>query len=187
MSAVFYVGEAPWSEQGVHTHAGERRGHNEIGSLRSSQLETWLKTIAIARRRRRTSVLPPTPRSFPRCCFCVASCPLPSSCHPEPPRHAAAHPIGRCVLFVVVAAVPAFAVDRRTALQEMLNGAYGPAMYCLSQFIASIPYIMLSAFVYQTVFHWLVRVACRLRHRVKLDDYPEGASRVAPVSYLRLQ
>lgn len=67
----------------------------------------------------------------------------------------------RCVLFVVVAAVPSFSVDRRIKLQEMLNGAYGPALYCLSQFVASFPYIIFSAFVYQTIFHWLVRALPR--------------------------
>ncbi|CAN0494025.1 unnamed protein product, partial [Laminaria digitata] len=61
------------------------------------------------------------------------------------------------VLFVVVASVPAFARDRRITLQEMLNGAYGPDMYCFTQFVASVPFIFGSAFVYQTIFHWLVR------------------------------
>jgi hypothetical protein len=30
----------------------------------------------------------------------------------------------------VIAAAPAFVVERRTALQEMLNGAYGGHMFC---------------------------------------------------------
>lgn len=63
----------------------------------------------------------------------------------------------RCALFAVVAAVPAFARDRRQTLQEMLNGAYGPAMYCCTQFLASTPFTLVSAVVYQSIFHWLVR------------------------------
>ncbi|CAN0025513.1 unnamed protein product, partial [Hapterophycus canaliculatus] len=61
-----------------------------------------------------------------------------------------------CALFAVVASVPAFARDRRQTLQEMLNGAYGPAMYCCAQFVASAPFILVSALVYQSIFHWLV-------------------------------
>lgn len=41
----------------------------------------------------------------------------------------------------------------------MLNGAYGPALLCVSQFVASAPYIFVTAFIYQSIFHWLVR--CR--------------------------
>lgn len=63
----------------------------------------------------------------------------------------------RCALFAVVASVPAFARDRRQTLQEMLNGAYGPGMYCCTQFVASAPFILVSALVYQSIFHWLVR------------------------------
>ncbi|CAN0586774.1 unnamed protein product, partial [Ectocarpus sp. 12 AP-2014] len=59
--------------------------------------------------------------------------------------------------FAVVASVPAFARDRRRILQEMLNGAYGPTMYCCTQFLASAPFILVSALVYQSIFHWLVR------------------------------
>ena len=65
----------------------------------------------------------------------------------------------RCALFAVVAAVPAFARDRRQTLQEMLNGAYGPAMYCCTQFLVSTPFTLVSAVVYQSIFHWLVRPA----------------------------
>eukprot|EP00903_Cladosiphon_okamuranus_P008855 g8479.t1 len=61
-----------------------------------------------------------------------------------------------CALFAVVASVPAFARDRRQTLQEMLNGAYGPAMYCCTQFLASAPFTLVSALVYQSIFHWLV-------------------------------
>ncbi|CAM9511546.1 unnamed protein product, partial [Ectocarpus sp. 12 AP-2014] len=61
-----------------------------------------------------------------------------------------------CALFAVVASVPAFARDRRRVLQEMLNGAYGPTMYCCTQLLASAPFILVSALVYQSIFHWLV-------------------------------
>ncbi|CAM9559455.1 unnamed protein product [Discosporangium mesarthrocarpum] len=60
------------------------------------------------------------------------------------------------VLFAVIAAVPTFVKDRRIALQEMLNGAYSPSTYCLGQFIASIPFTLLSAIIFQSIFHWLV-------------------------------
>eukprot|EP00752_Nemacystus_decipiens_P016241 g14521.t1 len=63
-----------------------------------------------------------------------------------------------CALFAVVAAVPAFARDRRQTLQEMLNGAYGPAMYCCTQFLASTPFTLVAAVVYQSIFHWLVGI-----------------------------
>jgi hypothetical protein len=39
----------------------------------------------------------------------------------------------RCALFAVIAAAPAFVVERRTALQEMLNGAYGGHMFCFGE------------------------------------------------------
>ncbi|KAG5179071.1 P-loop containing nucleoside triphosphate hydrolase protein [Tribonema minus] len=61
-----------------------------------------------------------------------------------------------CVLFAVVAATPSFVVERRTALQEMLNGAYTAPMYCLSQFCASLPYTAVTAIIYQAIFHWIV-------------------------------
>jgi hypothetical protein len=41
----------------------------------------------------------------------------------------------RCALFAVIAAAPAFVVERRTALQEMLNGAYGGHMFCFGKLL----------------------------------------------------
>jgi hypothetical protein len=45
----------------------------------------------------------------------------------------------RCALFAVIAAAPAFVVERRTALQEMLNGAYGGHMFCFGKYHTHIP------------------------------------------------
>ncbi|CAM9427285.1 unnamed protein product [Phaeothamnion confervicola] len=61
-----------------------------------------------------------------------------------------------CVLFAVISATPSFVVDRRVALEEMLNGAYGPATHCLAQFVASMPFTAASAFIYQAIFHFIV-------------------------------
>lgn len=80
--------------------------------------------------------------------FTCVQCP--AGGHPHAPR--------RCLLFVVVASAPSFTQDRRTTLQEMLNGAYGPGLHCVAQFIASTPYILASGFMYQSIFHWLVRL-----------------------------
>lgn len=57
----------------------------------------------------------------------------------------------------MVASVPAFTRDRRQTLQEILNGAYGPTMFCCTQFLASAPFIIVAAVAYQSIFHWLVR------------------------------
>lgn len=97
---------------------------------------------------------------------------LPASCFPLPlltrasprrpisalvPQRTARCPARRCLLFVVVASAPAFTQDRRTTLQEMLNGAYEPWLHCIAQLVASAPFIFLSGLVYQSIFHWLVR------------------------------
>ncbi|KAG5179068.1 P-loop containing nucleoside triphosphate hydrolase protein [Tribonema minus] len=61
-----------------------------------------------------------------------------------------------CVLFAVIAATPSFVTERRTALQEMLNGAYTAPMYCLGQLLSSLPYQCAISIIVQAIFQYLV-------------------------------
>lgn len=60
------------------------------------------------------------------------------------------------VLFSVVASVPALARDRRLVQQEVANGSYRYPTHTLAHFLASVPFNLLCAILYQCVFHYLV-------------------------------
>ncbi len=60
-----------------------------------------------------------------------------------------------CVLFAAIAAASAFVSERRIALQDFLNSAYGPAQYCFAQFCAAVPYNLVISFIFQAVFHYI--------------------------------
>jgi hypothetical protein len=48
--------------------------------------------------------------------------------------------------------------DRRYALEQVKNAVIAPGVYCLAQFIASIPFNFIAALVFQSIFHWLTNI-----------------------------
>ena len=58
----------------------------------------------------------------------------------------------------VVASCGLLARDRRQAVEQVKNAIISPGMYCLSQFLVSIPFNFISALIFQSIFHWLVNV-----------------------------
>ncbi|EDQ89335.1 uncharacterized protein MONBRDRAFT_32401 [Monosiga brevicollis MX1] len=59
------------------------------------------------------------------------------------------------VLFSVVAGAPTFCVDRRVVQQDYVNGAYRLSSFCVSQFIASMPYTFICALAYEIPLHFM--------------------------------
>lgn len=60
------------------------------------------------------------------------------------------------VLFSVVASVPSLARDRRLVQQEVANGSYRFPTHTIAHVMASIPFNLVCAILYQCVFHYLV-------------------------------
>eukprot|EP00045_Choanoeca_perplexa_P016596 m.225179 g.225179 ORF g.225179 m.225179 type:complete len:1297 (+) comp17304_c0_seq1:154-4044(+) len=59
------------------------------------------------------------------------------------------------VLFAVVAGAPTFCDERRLAQQDYTNGAYSLASYAITQFIASVPFTLACALVYEIPLHFM--------------------------------
>jgi hypothetical protein len=55
----------------------------------------------------------------------------------------------------VVAGAPTFCDERRLAQQDYTNGAYSLASYAITQFIASLPYTLGCALVYEIPLHFM--------------------------------
>jgi hypothetical protein len=43
-------------------------------------------------------------------------------------------------------------------LEQVKNAVIAPGVYCLAQFIASIPFNFIAALVFQSIFHWLTNI-----------------------------
>ena len=55
----------------------------------------------------------------------------------------------------MVAGAPTFCDERRLAQQDYINGAYSLASYAITQFIASIPFTLACALVYEIPLHFM--------------------------------
>jgi hypothetical protein len=62
------------------------------------------------------------------------------------------------VLFSAVAATGLIARDRRNALEQVKNAVITPGVYCLAQFLASLPFNFIAALTFQSIFHWLTNL-----------------------------
>ena len=62
------------------------------------------------------------------------------------------------VLFSAVGATGLFARDRRQVAEQIKNNVLSPGIYCLSQFIISIPFNFIGALAFQSIFHWLSNI-----------------------------
>ncbi len=62
------------------------------------------------------------------------------------------------LLFSAVAATGLLAADRRLAVEQVKNAVITPSVYCIAQFIVSVPYNLLSAVLFQCIFHWMVNL-----------------------------
>ena len=58
----------------------------------------------------------------------------------------------------VVISTGLVAVDRRLAVEQVKNAAITPGVYCLAQFIVSVPFNLFLAIIFQSVFHWLINM-----------------------------
>lgn len=62
------------------------------------------------------------------------------------------------ILFSAVASTGLLASDRRQAIEQVKNAVITPGVYCLAQFIMSIPFNFILAVVFQSIFHWLINM-----------------------------
>jgi hypothetical protein len=62
------------------------------------------------------------------------------------------------VLFSAVAATGLMARDRRVAIEQIKNAVVSPAVYCLAQLVASLPFNFIAALTFQSIFHWLSNI-----------------------------
>lgn len=61
-------------------------------------------------------------------------------------------------LFSAVAATGLLASDRRLAIEQVKNAVLLPSGYCLAQLVVSIPFNLVAAVIYQSIFHWLIDI-----------------------------
>jgi ABC-type multidrug transport system ATPase subunit len=61
-------------------------------------------------------------------------------------------------LFGAVGSTGLVAADRRQTYEQIKNGIVTPGVAVLSQFITSIPYNLLAALIFQSIFHWLTNI-----------------------------
>jgi hypothetical protein len=50
------------------------------------------------------------------------------------------------------------AADRRQAIEQVKNAIITPSVYCLSQFLVSVPFDFTISLIYQAIFHWLINM-----------------------------
>lgn len=62
------------------------------------------------------------------------------------------------ILFSTVSATGIYASDRRQAVEQVKNAVISPGIYCLAQFIASVPFNWMCSFIFQCIFHWLINM-----------------------------
>ena len=61
-------------------------------------------------------------------------------------------------LFSAVAATGLLAADRRQAIEQVKNAVITPFVYCLAQFMVSVPFDLILSLIYQAIFHNLVNI-----------------------------
>jgi hypothetical protein len=64
-----------------------------------------------------------------------------------------------CTLFAAVGATALIASDRRQAVEQVKNNVLTPGIYCAGQFLASIPYNLICALIFQIVFLALTKIS----------------------------
>jgi ABC-type multidrug transport system ATPase subunit len=64
-----------------------------------------------------------------------------------------------CTLFAAVGATALVAADRRQAVEQVKNNVLTPGIYCTGQLIASIPYNVICALIFQGVFLGLTKIS----------------------------
>mmetsp|Transcript_17556 Transcript_17556/g.33104 ORF Transcript_17556/g.33104 Transcript_17556/m.33104 type:complete len:1326 (-) Transcript_17556:147-4124(-) len=64
-----------------------------------------------------------------------------------------------CTLFAAVGATALVASDRRQAVEQVKNNVLTPEIYCTGQFVASIPYNIVCALIFQIVFLALTNIS----------------------------
>ena len=62
------------------------------------------------------------------------------------------------VMFSVVSATGLIARDRRQVVEQVKNAVVSPGIYCIAQFVVSLPFNFMAALVFQSVFHWLTNI-----------------------------
>ena len=62
------------------------------------------------------------------------------------------------VLFSATGSTGLIARDRKQFADQVVNAVVSPAVYCTSQFIASIPFNFVGGLVYQCIFHWMTNI-----------------------------
>ena len=62
------------------------------------------------------------------------------------------------VIISAIGSTGLLAVDRRIFLEQVKNGLYHPASYCIAQFLASLPFNLLASLLFQAVYHWLTNI-----------------------------
>jgi ABC-type multidrug transport system permease subunit len=59
------------------------------------------------------------------------------------------------VLFSAVTSTALLAKDRRQAIELVKNGVFTPGLYSLAQFVVSCPFNMVTAIIFQIIYHWM--------------------------------
>jgi ABC-type multidrug transport system ATPase subunit len=62
------------------------------------------------------------------------------------------------VLFAAVASTEFFAADFHFTVEQIKNAVVTPALYCVSQFVMSLPFNFAAAVVFQSIFHYMTDV-----------------------------
>lgn len=62
------------------------------------------------------------------------------------------------VLFAVVASTKFFAADFFLAVEQIKNAVTTPALYCLSQFVISLPFNLVGSVIFQSIYHYMTRM-----------------------------
>lgn len=61
-------------------------------------------------------------------------------------------------LFAAVGGTGLVASDRRQAFEQIKNGIMTPGIYCVAQFLATVPYNIICGIIFQSIFHWCVNI-----------------------------
>jgi ABC-type multidrug transport system ATPase subunit/ABC-type multidrug transport system permease subunit len=62
------------------------------------------------------------------------------------------------MMLTAVSSTALFAKDRYEAVDRVKNGIYTPAVFVLAQFSAAAIYNLIAAFIFASIFHWLVNI-----------------------------
>lgn len=61
-------------------------------------------------------------------------------------------------MFAAIGSTGLVASDRRQAFEQIKNGIISPAIFCFAHFIATIPFNIVCAVIFQSIFHWLTNI-----------------------------